>query len=138
MSDLIDRLQYAVGKVLHKRLGQVLRAYESKGEPLTEAKLERLVKGVMRPPGHDAKDEPQGAEVVPLHQTDLDQEIAEMRADWDKIHGWILIRFYNDGGYGITPFGCLHAEMLALAGALLTDEALEKCRSVHEGEEDGA
>ena len=138
MSSLVDRIGYEVGKVLHRNLGRFLRAYEGKSEPLAEAKLERLVKGVTRPPGHDVADEPKGAEIVPLHQSDLDEEIAEMRADWDKIHGWMLIRFYSDGSYGITPFGCLHADMLALAGALLTDEALDKCRSVRDEPEDGA
>jgi len=124
---LVEYLGYTVAKALHREVESVIRDYEREHSPTLVAKHPPLhvVPDSATPP--QTVSEAHATEIIPLKTSDLDREIDQMRAEFDQIHGWLLFRFYNDGSHTYVTFGCCHPEHLALAGAVLAQEALIAC-----------
>jgi hypothetical protein len=134
---LVERLAYFVVRGLRDELDDIVREYEAKHEPPTEAELAKMVAD-LSPADHlpETPSELHAAGIIPLKVSDLDREIEEMRTQFDELHGWLLFRFYNDGSHSYVTFGCWHPEQLTLAGAVLTHEALIESRHAVEPDND--
>lgn len=117
---LVERLGYFVARGLRAELDDIVREYEAEHEPPPLPVLHQPPDG--QPP--ETPSELHATGVIPLKVSELDHEIAEMRGEFDELHGWLIFRFYNDGSHSYTMFGCWHPEHLALAGAVLTHEGL--------------
>jgi hypothetical protein len=124
---LTKKLGYSFARALRQECDGIIREYERE---------HALTLGAGKPPLHGtpepgmpplAADLAHAAEIIPLKASDLDREIDQMRAEFNQIHGWLIFRFYNDGSHTYVTFGCCHPEHLALAGAVLTQEALIEC-----------
>ena len=124
---LVEYLGYTVAKALHREVEGVIRDYEREHSPTLVSNKPPLhvVSDLGLPP--QTASEAHATEIIPLKTSDLDREIDQMRAEFDQIHGWLLFRFYNDGSHTYVTFGCCHPEHLALAGAVLAQEALIAC-----------
>lgn len=124
---LVEKLGYSFAKALRQECDGLIRDYE-RGHTRNMEKAKPPLHGVPEPgTPPSAADLAHAAEIIPLKSSDLDREIDQMRAEFDEIHGWLLFRFYHDGSHTYVTFGCCHPEHLALAGAVLTQEALIEC-----------
>ena len=121
---LVERLGYFVARGLRAELDGIVRDYEAEHEPPPLPVLHQPPEDC--PP--ETPSELHATGVIPLRVSELDQEVAEMRGQFDEIHGWLMFRFYNDGSHSYVTFGCCHPEHLALAGAVLTHGGLIQSR----------
>lgn len=126
---LTEKLGYNFAKALRQECDDLIREYERKYGSTGVASAKPPLHAPPEPgDAPRASDLAHAAEIIPLKASDLDREIQEMKAEFDQIHGWLVFRFYHDGSHTYVTFGCCHPEHLALAGAVLTQEALIECR----------